>query len=459
MRNRRNKKSGSKIISIVLFIGLLIGAGYIYTAPEFEREAPIVKSNTNIFWNRKDPLQIQLIDNRGLKYFELVLNDGEKSLIVGQGKLDNNIKEQILLVKYPESKTLNSKATKLQLTVSVNDNSLWNLFKGNKTVEIIDITVDHKRPNVNVLANSYSITQGGSALVVFQASDENLEQLYIQTSSHRFKVQPYKKEGYYAALIAWPFNERNFSAKIIAIDKANNKRVTDIPFYLKNHNYKVSWIKARDKFINGKITDLASSDPEYVSIDDKLEKLRAINETMRLKNEDKIYNLSKKVSRELLKKWKIKKFYPLQNAAKVASYGDERHYYYKNKENEVSKSYHVGYDLASTKMADIKASNTGKVVYANDNGIYGNMPVIDHGLGLYSLYGHCSQLLVKEGDEIRAGQVIAKTGMSGLALGDHLHFGILVQGIEVRPIEWFDGAWIKTNIDNIFKDADKIIGE
>ena len=141
----------------------------------------------------------------------------------------------------------------------------------------------------------------------------------------------------------------------------------------------------------------------------------------------------------------------------MASYGDERHYYYKNKDHKISHSFHVGYDLASTKMATIKTSNAGTVVYANENGIYGNMPMIDHGLGLYSLYGHCSQLLVNEGEEVNKGQAIAKTGVSGLALGDHLHFGLLVQGIEVRPVEWFDQSWIRKNVDNIFKDADKII--
>ncbi|HHD78587.1 MAG TPA: M23 family metallopeptidase, partial [Epsilonproteobacteria bacterium] len=384
-------------------------------------------------------------------------SDGTNSLIVGQGDFDKDTKEQTLLVKYPKSKTLNPKASTLQLKVSVNDNSMWNFFQGNKTVKTIKIKVDSKRPNVNVLANSYSITQGGSALVVFQANDENLEELYVEAGGKRFQVEPYKQKGYYATLVAWPFNKSSFNAKIIATDKAKNKRVTDIPFYLKHHKYKVSWIKARDKFIDGKITDLASSNPEYASTSDRLDKLRAINETMRLKNEEKIHTLAKKVSTEVLKHWKMKKFYPLQNGAKVASYGDERHYYYKTKDNEVSKSYHVGYDLASTKMASIKSSNAGTVVYANENGIYGNMPMIDHGLGLYSLYGHCSQVLVKEGDEVKAGQVIAKTGRSGLALGDHLHFGLLVQGIEVRPIEWFDGGWIKTNIDNVFKAADKII--
>jgi len=457
MRNRSGKKSGSKILVGFVLLVLLAGAGYIYTAPEFEREVPSVQSQNNLFWNRKDPLKVQLHDNVGLKSFELTLSDGTNSIIVGQGELESNTKEQTLLVKYPKSKVLNPKAKKLTLKVSVTDSSLWNFMQGNASEKTIDINVDYKRPNVNVLSNSYSITQGGAALVVFQAEDENLDTLYVEAAGEQFKAQPYKEEGYYAALIAWPFNKDDFNAKIIAIDAASNKRVVDIPYYIKNHKYRVSWIHAKDKFIDGKITDLASSNPDYASIDDRIERLRAINETMRLKNEDLIHSLSKKVSSEILENWKIQKFYPLKNGQKVASYGDERHYYYKTKDNEVSHSYHVGYDLASTRMASIKTSNAGKVVYANENGIYGNMPMIDHGLGLYSLYGHCSQLLVNEGDEVSAGDTIAKTGVSGLALGDHLHFGIVVQGIEVRPVEWFDKDWIRKNIDNIFKEADKII--
>ncbi|WP_295418354.1 M23 family metallopeptidase [Sulfurovum sp.] len=459
MKRRSNykKKSSTKIVGGLFLLVCLAGAGYIYTAPEFERTPPVVHSTQSMFWNRKDPLKIKLTDNVGLKNFEVILNDGQKSLIVGQGTFGTGTKEQTLLVKYPQSKTLNPKAKELTLKVTVNDSSLWNFFQGNKTEKIIKIKVDYKRPNVNVLSNSYSITQGGSALVVFQAEDENLDELYIQAAGKKFKVQPYKKEGYYIALLAWPFNQRNFNAKIVATDKAANKRVTEVPLYLKNHQYRVSWIKASDKFIDGKISDLASSDPQYASIDDRIEKFKAINETMRLKNEEKIHALASKAPDKMIKNWKIRKFYPLQNGKKVANFGDERHYYYQSKDNEISQSYHVGYDLASTKMAAIKASNPGTVVYAGENGIYGNMPMIDHGLGLYTLYGHCSQLLVKEGDKVKAGQTIARTGTSGLALGDHLHFGILVQGIEVRPIEWFDGGWIRKNIDDVLKTADKII--
>jgi len=456
MKRRNNKKSG-KFLTGFIVLALLAGAGYIYTAPEFERIAPTIEGNEHIFWNRTDPLEIHVSDNVALKHYEIVLNDGQKSLMVAQGDFEPNTKDKTLLVKYPKGNTLNKKATDFQLTVMVVDSSLWNFFQGNKTVKNIHVTIDYKRPNVNVLSNSYSITQGGSALVIFHASDDNLDELYIEAGGNKFKAQPYKKEGYYAALVAWPFTDKDFSAKIIATDRAGNSRKTEIPFYLKNHKYRISWIKASDKFIDGKITDLITSDPEYANIDGKLDKLRAINETMRLKNEAKIHKLGKNISNELLDSWKIQKFYPLKNSARVASFGDERHYYYKNKGDEVSHSYHVGYDLASTKMAEIRTSNAGVVVYANENGIYGNMPMIDHGLGLYSLYGHCSQLLVKEGDEVKAGQVIAKTGSTGLALGDHLHFGLLVQGVEVRPVEWFDTGWIRKSIDNVFKSADKII--
>ena len=450
------KKRG-KIGYVIVLLALLGVAGYFYTSPEFEQEAPQIHIDNVVFWNRKEPLRIKISDNRGLKSYQFILSDGSNSEIVDQQLFENQEKEKEIFLKYPRKSTLNSKARKLKLQITVNDNSQWNFLSGNESQKVVTIEVDYKRPSITILANSYSITQGGSALVVFEAKDRNLAEVYIKSGKKHFKVQPYKEDGFYAGLIAWEFNKKEFSAKIVAKDDAGNQRVTDIPFYVKNRRYKVSWIRARDKFIDGKITDLAENSDEYHNIDDRFERLKAINETMRLKNEELIHSLSEHVSSETLDSWKMKRFYPLRNAKKVASYGDERHYYYKKKNHEISHSYHVGYDLASTQRASIKSSNTGVVVYADANGIYGNMPMIDHGLGLYTLYGHCSSLLVDVGDEVKAGQVIAKTGKSGLALGDHLHFGILVQGIEVRPIEWFDAGWIRKNIDNIFKRADTMI--
>jgi murein DD-endopeptidase MepM/ murein hydrolase activator NlpD len=151
----------------------------------------------------------------------------------------------------------------------------------------------------------------------------------------------------------------------------------------------------------------------------------------------------------------MKPFYPLKNAAAVASFGDHR--YFKYDGNLVSESYHLGLDLASTAGANVVVSNAGEVVYTQYNGIYGKNIIISHGLGVYSLYGHNSSFLVDEGEQVKAGDVIAKTGMTGLALGDHLHFGMLVQGVEVRPEEWMDKNWMKDNIFGVINSAKKII--
>jgi len=443
---------------MVLLLGI-VGAGllYIYSADEFEQIPPNIKVSKSAYWNGEDPLEVVLSDNYGLKSYLITLNDGEQEIAVARDSDLNNTKKRVVQVQYPQGQ-LNKKAKKLRLKVIVTDKSKWNSFSGNRAQKEITLKIDRKRPNVNILSNSYSITRGGSALVIFQAYDnDELMQLRIEAGGRLYAAQPYREDGYFVSLIAWPFREEHFQAKIIAKDRAGNSRSVEIPYYLKSKRYRTSTIKASDKFIDGKITDLAEVDNKYMK-ENRLERFKAINETMRIDNEKLIHKYTTKLSDKILTSWKIKKFYPLRNGKKVANFGDHRYYYYDNKDNVISESYHLGYDMASVKMASIVASNGGKVVYADYNGIYGNMPIIDHGLGLYTLYGHCSSLEVKEGDEVKSGQVIAKTGTTGLALGDHLHFGILVQGVEVRPIEWLDSKWIRDNISKIFKDADLIIG-
>jgi murein DD-endopeptidase MepM/ murein hydrolase activator NlpD len=464
MRRRRgySNNSNSGMMWIVMLIVLIAVGGFIFMSKSFERNEPKIECADYVYWNRKSPLVIRVSDESHLKSYEAQITDGVNTVTVANEMILKPVNEKNIQINYPKKAVdgvlLDAKSKKLQLILKVTDKSNWNFLLGNSVVKTINVHVDYQRPEINILSNSYSITKGGSALVVFQVKDDTtLKSFFVEAGGQHFKAQPYKKEGYYATLLAWPFNVDNFSASITAKDMAGNKRVTKIPLYKLNKKYKVSWIQAKDKFIDGKIADLVDSEPKFSTVDDRLEKLKAINETMRSDNEVIINKLGKQVSSDRLDTWKIKRFYPLRNGAKVASFGDERHYYYKKKDKEVSQSYHLGLDLASTKMAMIKTSNAGTVVFDEYNGIYGNMPMIDHGLGLYTLYGHCSNVLVQKGQKVQAGDKIAQTGVSGLALGDHLHFGVLVQGNEVRPEEWMDTKWIRDNIDKVFKAADKII--
>jgi murein DD-endopeptidase MepM/ murein hydrolase activator NlpD len=94
----------------------------------------------------------------------------------------------------------------------------------------------------------------------------------------------------------------------------------------------------------------------------------------------------------------------------------------------------------------VVAANDGKVVFAGELGIYGNCVVVDHGYGLQSIYGHLSEIAVKPGDLLKKGQSMGRSGETGLAGGDHVHFSIQVDGVQVQPIEWWDEHWIQDRI-------------
>jgi murein DD-endopeptidase MepM/ murein hydrolase activator NlpD len=139
------------------------------------------------------------------------------------------------------------------------------------------------------------------------------------------------------------------------------------------------------------------------------------------------------------------------NSQVEANFADYRTYMYRGQ--EVDRQVHLGFDLASTAASPLVASNSGKVVHAGWLGIYGNCVIIDHGMGVASLYGHLSSIEVKAGDGVKRGQQIGRSGMTGLAGGDHLHFTMLVHGRAVNPVEWWDPHWIADRIDRKLREA------
>jgi murein DD-endopeptidase MepM/ murein hydrolase activator NlpD len=128
----------------------------------------------------------------------------------------------------------------------------------------------------------------------------------------------------------------------------------------------------------------------------------------------------------------------------MARFADHRFYFYKGQ--RVDDKVHLGVDLASLTNAPVLASNNGKVIFGDRLGIYGLAVVIDHGQGLASVYGHLSKIEVSPGEVVKKGQTIGLTGDTGLAGGDHLHFSVMLQGIFVNPVEWWDPHWIADNV-------------
>jgi len=457
-RRKKRKKSNFKGFFIVLLLLLIIAAGgYVYISPQFERVAPAIKIEKNIYAGIKKPLKIQISDNVALKSAKVTLISDSQEVPIYEQKFLLPQKNKTIEVKLPKE-IFNSKKNNWVLKTEIQDSSMWNFLMGNKATALSKLNIDSTPPVINIIAHSPSIAKGGTALVIVKVDDQSLDKVYIEVGNNTtFIPIKYRKNNIFASLFAWPFKQENFSANVVAVDKAGNIKKYPITIGKLHRKYRVSKIRASDKFINGKISELAASDPDYANITDKFEKFRAINELMRKKNEDLIHKLSRNVT-PFKGKWHINAFVPLKRGKKVADFGDHRFYYYKTPDNIISTSYHVGYDFASIKQDNLYTSNGGKVVFASSNGIYGNMPLIDHGFGLYTLYGHCSSMAIKKGDTINTGAFIGKTGVSGLALGDHTHFGILVQGVEVLPLDWLSNGWIKKSITDIFSKADRIIG-
>jgi murein DD-endopeptidase MepM/ murein hydrolase activator NlpD len=454
----RRGQNGSGMIGWVLAVLVLGAVGFMGFSPTFEREDPKVTISQDGYWNFRDPIHVNVEDKSGLKSFTATLATPHDEWVIVDDKTSSKQTARSFDILPPKGvRRVDSES--VTLTIKATDNSLWGLFMGNTFKHEYALVIDQRQPTLAIVANSYKIQRGGAAIIIFKAEDPHMQSLKIQTNFGKtFIAQPFMKEGYYASLVAWPVQEASFSASVVARDKAGNEAKSAVPFRLKDHEYRTSNLELSDAFLDGKIAELANTYEQTVGVSDRLEQFRIINEKVRADNEKIIHDVTSKVSNTMIMDFNPSPFYPLVNGQKVADFGDHRIYSYKGQQN-ISSAYHMGLDLASVHMGSIMASNGGKVVFAQPNGIYGNLPIIDHGFGLYTLYGHCSELHVQEGDAVGAGQEIAKTGLSGYAMGDHLHFGILVQGIEVRPEEWMDSKWIVDNITSVIDTAKQYMNQ
>jgi murein DD-endopeptidase MepM/ murein hydrolase activator NlpD len=234
----------------------------------------------------------------------------------------------------------------------------------------------------------------------------------------------------------------NTPVRVFARDAAGNTARADFDYRTFPKPFKRSRIELDDKFLDRVVPAILDGTTEVKPEGDTLAKFLVINGVLRKKNAEKIASFAKQTSPEML--WGGVVFHPFTNSAVESAFADQRTYIYKGK--EVDKQTHLGFDLASIAGSPVVASNRGKVLFAEELGIYGNCVILDHGMGVQSLYAHLSSIGVKAGDMVDKQQTLGKSGMTGLAGGDHLHFTMLVNGRMVTPIEWWDPHWIEDRI-------------
>jgi murein DD-endopeptidase MepM/ murein hydrolase activator NlpD len=320
-----------------------------------------------------------------------------------------------------------------------------------------DVEVRLAPPRVSVMSLHHFINHGGSEMVVYRVTPAEVES-GVRVGDRVYpgfpaagagvpNADPSLKVAFFALL--WD-QDLNTPISVFARDEAGNEARGTFDHRVFPKAFRKSRIEVDDKFLGRVVPAILENTPEF-KVDnpgDFVASYVRINRDLRKENNALITALAAKSAPQILWKGPFKQ---LTNTAVEAGFADQRTYFHNGQ--EIDRQVHLGFDLASTQAAPVQAANRGTVLYADFLGIYGNCVILDHGMGLQSLYGHLSSIDVKVGDQVELGQTLGRSGATGLAGGDHLHFTMLLGGNAVTPVDWWSSQWIEDRIMRKLREA------
>ena len=314
-----------------------------------------------------------------------------------------------------------------------------NDFRGKTDSKIFDVDVMTAPPRVVADGVQHYINQGGSEMAVFTPSGAWTE-AGVKVGDYKFRSFPLPNHpGQFFSLFALSWQlPVNTPIYVYAGNPSGAEAKTTFWYKVFPKKFRSSTIQLESMNIDRIVNQI---DTQHKIQGDLVQRFVYINSVMRVANNKTLADLRFQTEPKFL--W-TGAFLPMVDSTVESRFADDRTYTWKGK--KVDQQTHLGFDLAKLAHSPIPASNDGKVIWAQDLGIYGNCIVIDHGFGLQTIYGHLSEFLVKKGDMVKKGQTIGKTGSTGLAGGDHLHFTMQVDGVQVNAVEWWDPHWVKDRI-------------
>jgi len=393
------------------------------------------------------------------KAWVALLKDGKETVLFKKnypspGITGNNRVRQDTFKVLIEPKKLGITDGRAVLRLAVWDNSWRGWMKGNKTYIEKDATIDTVSPRIRVLTRFHNISQGGAGLVIYSLT-EPCPHNGVYVGENFFAGYPgyFSDKRIYMAFFALNYAQGPDTRFYInAVDAAGNTAQSGFPHHVRKRSFKKDVIALSDSFLNWKMPEFEVPGEQNADLP-ILEKFLKVNRDLRQASYQEVIKETGKTEPELF--WEGS-FLRLPNSARQAGFADHRSYNYKGR--AIDRQVHMGVDLASTAHSPVPAANTGKVAFVGDLGIYGRTVILDHGFGLFSMYSHLSGTDVQHGEMVQRGKTIGNTGVTGLAGGDHLHFGMLIQHTFVDPIEWWDGAWIKNNISDKIRSVESTLG-
>ena len=317
----------------------------------------------------------------------------------------------------------------------------------------LDVEARFDPPRLVVLSSFHYVNHGGAELIVYRVTPSDSES-GVRVGDRFFRGYPASAAGVAdadqsmrVALFALLYDQEiDTPMRLFARDEAGNEAEIEFDHRVFPRRFRRSRITISDRFLERVVPDIVARSDEFHTLPlppeaGPLEQYLAINGGLRRLNAERIMALAADTAEERL--W-TEPFRQLGNSQVESGFADHRTYVYDGR--EVDQQVHLGFDLAATANVPILAASTGRVVWADYLGIFGNCVIVDHGMGLQSLYAHLSSISVRAGDTVSTDDELGRSGMTGLAGGDHLHFAILLHGWPITPMEWWDPHWIEDRI-------------
>jgi murein DD-endopeptidase MepM/ murein hydrolase activator NlpD len=397
----------------------------------------------------KTPLTVDLRAARGgVRWVEIRIVQGSAQILVAQQEFTGPAVDARRVQTTLAPRDLGLKDGAATIEVVARD-GFWRPIRGRDRVILsAPVTIDTTPPSLEVLAATHYLHQGGGGLAAMRA--KGAARAGVKVGEVFFPGYPAgaADSGLMVALFALPWDLPDTTPIAAwADDEAGNAVSRPLPSELKPRRFPAGTVELTEQFLATKLPELL---PERGSIppDQYVAAFDTVNRDLRRKAEEIKRALAARSQPRPL--WEGAFVQP-RNTKVFSNFAESRSYRYHGQ--QVDTAVHLGFDLASLKHSPVPAANSGVVVFAAPLTIYGNAVVLDHGLGLQTLYGHLSSIGVKEGDEVKQGQELGRTGITGLAVGDHLHYEVLVGGVSVTPVEWWDGRWIRDHIGRPLQEA------
>jgi len=400
---------------------------------------------------RRTPVKIEVSEpKRGLTQVMVELVFAGKSRVIADKRYacrsafafwGQRTQQDVLSVEVGKERVPDLKGQNAIIRVTVERAATWLRHPDPATIDLT-LPVRLTPPSLQVISSQTYVAQGGCEAVVYRVGESSIRD-GVRSGEWYFPgyVLPEGGKEDRFAFFAVPYDQSRADVLLEAEDAAGNRAEAPFITVFFPKQFKSDTVRISDEFMNKVVPEILAQSPEIQDSGDLVKNYLAINGDLRRKQNEELKALAQKTHGEFL--WK-KAFLRMPNSKAMATFADQRSYEYGDQ--IIDHQDHLGQDLAVTQQTSIPAANDGVVMLAKYFGIYGNTVIIDHGYGLMSLYGHMSSISVKEGQKVAREEIIGQTGQTGLAAGDHLHFALLLQGLPVNPVEWWDEHWIQDRL-------------